>query len=357
MNKEKALEKFTSYLEKLYSSNEIFNAVSLIHSEKHGIQWKRSFGILPDKNFHIASVGKTINATIAAMLIEQGKLIFDDAIDKYLDSSILEGLHVYKGKDYSGEIKISHLLGHTSGLDDYFETKGKNGERIVDMAVKDKDKFWTPEETIEWAKTNLDPIAVPGKKFKYSDTGYQLLGLILQNITDKPLWLLQKDMLFDPLEMNRSYMFFHSEPKSNLSQPLSKIFINKTEVSTYRSLTLDWGGGGIVSTVEDLLKFHKALMNYKLISRDTLEKMLIPNGRISWGMNYGMGLWDISFNKIFFLLPKVRVIGSSGSTGSYMYYNREEDVYFIGTFNHEKFQTKHIRAMINFYSFFKKGIA
>jgi D-alanyl-D-alanine carboxypeptidase len=357
MNKDKALEKFTSYLEKLCKSNEIFSVVSLIHSEKHGIHWKRSVGILPERNFHIASVGKTINAAIAGMLVEQGKLSFEDTIDKYLDSSILDGLHVYKGKDYSKDIQISHLLGHTAGFEDYFEKKGKNGERILDMAVKEKDKFWTPDESLDWAKSNLDPIAAPGKKFKYSDTGYQLLGLILQNITDKPLWQLQKDMIFDPLEMDRSYMFFHSKPKSDLSQPLSKIFVNKTEVSTYRSLSLDWGGGGVVSTVEDLLKFHKSLMNYKLIKRDTLEKMLIPNGRISQGMNYGMGLWDISFNKIFFLLPKVRVIGSSGSTGSYMYYNREEDVYFIGTFNHEKFRAKHIRALINFYSFFKKGIS
>ncbi len=73
-----------------------------------------------DQPNHLASVGKLFTATLIAMLYERGELDFTDRIGAYLDADLMKGLHVYRGRDYSNDITIRHLLMQTSGLYDVF---------------------------------------------------------------------------------------------------------------------------------------------------------------------------------------------------------------------------------------------
>jgi D-alanyl-D-alanine carboxypeptidase len=109
----------------------------------------------------------------------------------------LDGLHIYKNNDYSNKIKIKHLLKQTSGLYDNFWP-------LLEKLLEDKELKMSPREAIIWGKNNLKTHFPPGKKTKYTDTNYHLLGLIIENITGKPFHELLKDYIFVPLEMENS---------------------------------------------------------------------------------------------------------------------------------------------------------
>src|SRR5690606_7598012 len=93
--------------------------------------------------------------------------------------------HIYKGKDYTNQIRIEHLVRNTSGLPDYFEGKTKDG-RFLEVLLKEQDRAWTAEDTVEWSKQYLKPRFVPGTGVHYTNTGFNLLGLIIEHVTAKP---------------------------------------------------------------------------------------------------------------------------------------------------------------------------
>ncbi len=99
---------------------------------KHGDQvWSGHAGnFTHDQPYFIASTTKLFTTAIVLKLRAEGKLTLDDHIAKHLDPAILARLHVFKGHDYSQEITIRHLLGHTSGLPDYFQGKGAHGQSL-----------------------------------------------------------------------------------------------------------------------------------------------------------------------------------------------------------------------------------
>ena len=160
----------------------------VFYSDRLNIHWKFAVGtvgkeqkpITEDHTFHIASIGKTITSALIGKLYEEGKISYDDPIKKFLSDDILKDLHVYEGKSYSDEILVRHLLNHTSGIADYFEEQPKEGKSIIELVIDEPDRFWTPVDTIQWAKDNLEAHFPLGEGFLYSDTGYQLLGLIIE---------------------------------------------------------------------------------------------------------------------------------------------------------------------------------
>ncbi|WP_408956605.1 serine hydrolase domain-containing protein [Natroniella sp. ANB-PHB2] len=131
----------------------------------------------PKQPNYMASVGKLFTSTIISILFEKGELSFDDSISKYLGDELLDGLHVYKGKDYTDHIKIKHLLKQTSGLPENFWP-------LLEDLFEDPNFKISPREAIIWAKDNSETECPPGKEVNYTDTNYHLLGLIIENITD-----------------------------------------------------------------------------------------------------------------------------------------------------------------------------
>lgn len=110
---------------KVNADRKLHNVYLLVHSERLGIHWPMAAGrtdnkrVNPDQPFHTASVGKTFTSAIVAKLVENGLAKFEDPIAHYLPESLMEGLHIYKGKEYSSDIQIKHLLSNTSGLPDF----------------------------------------------------------------------------------------------------------------------------------------------------------------------------------------------------------------------------------------------
>ncbi len=355
--KNRLCTKIQARLDKTVSRNKkLKNALLLVHSEKNNIHWKFAAGtsgpkhkpIDADNPYHIASIGKTFTSVLIARLCERGKISFDDPVSKYLPADMLSGLFVYRGTDYAGKVLVRHLLNHTSGIGDYYEGKPLQGKPIKQLLVEGPGRFWTPDETIAYTRDNQKPVAAPGQKFHYSDTGYNLLGKLIENITGKALHENLHDEILTPLGMDNSCLLFYSEPKEKPSLPLAETYIGGHEVSTYKSISLDWAGGGIVSTTEDLLRFHKALVTHQLIKKETLAQCLNDTGRFSYGMDYGYGILCLNVGTMTLVLPKSFYMwGNFGSIASYMFYNPVYDTYIIGTFNHTAWVVRQVFFIID----------
>ena len=264
----------------------------------------------------------------------------------------------FRGKDHSGEVLVRHLLNHTSGIADYYEDRPISGKPIKKLIIEEPDRFWKPEDTIDFTRRNQKAVSAPGKKFHYSDTGYNLLGKIIENITEKHFHENLHDEIFNPLGMDDSCLFHFSVPKNKSPHKIADIFIGDHEVSAYRSVTIDWAGGGVVSTTEDLLRFHSALVKNVLIKRETFDLCGNDFGKFGPGMYYGYGILFLDIGRMTFILPKkLNMWGNFGSIGAYMFYNPAYDVYIIGSFNHSAYVRKQVFFLIDVIRMLSKALA
>lgn len=321
------------------SDDNVHNASWAILSPSKKIDWSFAAGQfssgekVSDANpFYIASIGKTFTATAIAMLYEQGHLKLDDIIAEHLPQETLRGLHLYEGKDYSNEITIEHLLQHTSGLPDYFEDEttddSPNGMTLL---FADTEKHWAPEALIALSKTSMKPHFKPGTAYRYSDTGYVLLGLIVEHVSGLHLHEFFAQHIFVPLKMKNTYMHLRQQP-GLATKKMAELFADNMELSGFQSLSLDWAGGGLASTARDLNKFQTALHGHQLLTPETLSKMKqwVPESR---GLYYGFGLRKVDVGERFSLAIDYRLIGHTGSTSSFMFFCPDLDIYLSGTFN------------------------
>ena len=321
------------------------NAYLLIHSDASNIHLNLAEGQTGDVSAHIdqpiymASVGKIFTATIIGMLVEKGALSFDDRLSVHLDSELLDSLHVYKGKDYTDQVTIRHLLKQTSGLFDNFWP-------LLKKLLKDPSFQLSPREAVIWGKNNLTSAFPPGKKVKYTDTNYHLLGLIAESVTGKAFHELLHELLFLPLGMEHSYMLQFSNPSKPNNHPVAHFSLNGITVNDYTHYgNLDYAGGGVVAPLEEYLTFMQALTAGKLISSNTLSKMIQESDRLFPGIDYGYGIWKLK--AIPLLLPKSYYCwGCVGATGAFMFYHPALDTYLIGTFNDVSYRTKAVRFMM-----------
>jgi CubicO group peptidase (beta-lactamase class C family) len=127
---------------------------------------------------------------------------------------------------------------------------------------------------------------------------------------------------------------------------MAEMYLEDVEVSGYRSLSVDWAGGGIISTTEDLLRFHQALVRDRLVTPETMGRMQIWV-KMRRGIDYGYGLARLNFKGFFFLLPRsYDSWGNFGSTATFMFYNPAMGLYMIGAFNHTRFVEGQVRFMM-----------
>jgi len=332
------------FRKQVQKDKKIKNAYLLVHSDKTNLHLNLAEGPgesekpNPQQPVYMASVGKLFTSVLVAILKEKGELSFEDHITQYLDSELTDGIHVYKKKDYSGAIQIRHLLNQTSGLPDNFYP-------LFDKLIADHNFEMSPREAVLWAKKNLKPQAVPGKKANYTDTNYHLLGLIVEKICGEPFHAVMKRLIFDPLNMNHSYMLHFSKPENKPEYQEAGFYFNETRINEIKGFAgLDFSGGGVVAPMEDLLQFMKALTDYRLISEKTFEVMMNDKARLYPGWDYGYGIWQV--RPVPVLLPaKYQSWGVLGATGAFMFYHPELEAYIIGSFNHQTWQRRCVRFM------------
>lgn len=282
--------------------------------------------------FYTASITKMLTATSIGILKDDKKLNFEDKIAQYFPEILMSHLHVLDDKDYSKDITIAQLLQHTSGLPDYFSDSTSDGSpNIINQLLIDTNESWSAQEMIQFTKEKMKPHFIPGKGYHYTDTEYVLLALIIEKVSGLSLDKFFQQYIFQPLKMDSSYINLKSKPLKN-QLPMAKFYVGEMELSSLQSLSADWGGGGLVSTTQDLIKFFEAYNNDEIVKKKTRLAMQ------DWvyetvGMEYGFGIRKVSFKDLLKTDKDLQVIGHSGSTASFLWYCPQLDTYIVGALN------------------------
>jgi D-alanyl-D-alanine carboxypeptidase len=297
--------------------------------------------------YHVASIGKLFTATLVYRLAERGRLSLQDPIARYLPPADLDGLFVYAKNDYAGQVTIEQLLAHSSGVADYFEGSTSSGKSFLAEMLANPGTHWTPGALLAFTRQHQVAVGVPGQVFNYSDTGYILLGLIIEAVTGKSFGQNLVEEIFLPLEMGDSYLMFYTEPANTPKRDLEKIWFNDVEVSRFESLSCDWAGGGIVSTTADLLKFSQALRSGRLVSASTFQAMDACSHKFRPGIYYGRGMMEIRFKEFFFLLGRLpRIKGHIGILATHLFYDPTREAHILLNFGDNKRMVQSFRALI-----------
>ena len=242
-----------------------FNGSALV-AENGKVVYKGAFGLAnmewnipntPDTKFRLGSITKQFTATLTMQLVEQGKIKLDAKISDYLPD--------YR-KDIGQKVTIHHLLTHTSGIPSYtgqpgfLENVSRNPYKVDDFVKK-------------YASGNLE--FEPGSKYAYNNSGYFLLGAIIEHVTGKPYEQVLKENIFDPLGMNNTGYDHHDTIIPKRATGYSKTPDGYTNAA-YLDMSIPYAAGSIYSTVEDLYLWDQALYTDKLLSAQSKASMYKP---------------------------------------------------------------------------------
>jgi D-alanyl-D-alanine carboxypeptidase len=336
-------------LDNTVDGEKVFGASFAI--KKDSLTWFGASGdISIDKPYFIASTTKLFTTAILLHLKSEGKLNFEDKISQYLDPFILDGLHLYKGKDYSKELTIKHLLAHTSGLPDYFQGKGANGKSLEDDIKNGNDQFWTFKQAIERTK-GMKPLFIPGSKNKanYSDANFQLLGKIIETISNQSYSQNCHDLILSPLGLSKTYLYQDSKDSSPKS-----LYYKANELIIPKAMASFGADGGIVSTSADMLLFIEGFFTGKLFPSNCLNELQEWN-KIFFPMRSGIGIQLFRLPWIFNPTGSLPYfIGHSGLSGALAYYCPRENIYVAGTVNQVAHPDISFRTMIKLTQIIRK---
>lgn len=257
----------------LYQKYGQFNGSALV-ADNGKVIYKKGFGLAnmewnipntPDTKFRLGSITKQFTATLILQLVEQGKIKLDGKLTDYLPD--------YR-QDTGSKVTIHNLLTHTSGIPSYTSLPGffQNVSRNP----------YTVDEFIrKYASGDLE--FEPGTKFVYDNSGYFLLGAIIEKVTGKPYEQVLKENIFDPLGMKNTGYDHWDTIISKRATGYSRS-PHGFQTAAYLDMSIPYAAGSLYSTVEDLYLWDQALYGEKILSAKSKELMFKPN--LS---NYGYG--------------------------------------------------------------------
>jgi len=245
-----------------------------IESPERGLSWSASAGVSdrqsgselkPNQLFRIASVTKIFVACTILRLYEEGSLSLNDPITKHISHKHDSILKV--GGYESDQITIRHLLTHSSGLFDH-----TNADIYLSSILENPTHEWTRTEQLLIAIKYGKPVCAIGEKFSYSDTGYILLGKIIERVTHKSL----NDAIQEQLEFKRIGLgdTFIENKGENTDDRIHQYLDGEDTYLFNPSIDL-YGGGGLLSTTTDLAIFYQQLFTHNVFkNKSTLDTML-----------------------------------------------------------------------------------
>jgi CubicO group peptidase (beta-lactamase class C family) len=259
----------------LYNKYGSFNG-SVLVSEHGQVIFKKGYGLAnmewqianqPDTKFRLGSITKQFTSMLIMQLVAEGKLHVEDKLSDVLP---------YYRKDTGSQVTLQHLLTHTSGIPSY-------------TAAKDMHEWWHNHFEVEdFVKKHCsgDLEFTPGSKFEYDNSGYFLLGSIIEKVTGKKYEEALQERIFKPLGMHNSG-YDHSEPlmehRAAGYEHGKDGFVN----AEYLDMSIPYAAGSLYSTVEDLYLWDQALYTEKLLSKELKAQMWTPalaNYAYGWGV-------------------------------------------------------------------------
>jgi CubicO group peptidase (beta-lactamase class C family) len=212
----------------------------------------------PDTRFRLGSITKQFTATLILQLAEQGKIKLDGKITDYLPD--------YR-KDTGAKVTIHNLLTHTSGIPSYTSLPGF-------LQNVSRNPFTVDEFIKKYASGDLE--FEPGTRFVYDNSGYFLLGAIIEKVTGKPYEQVLKENIFDPAGMKNSGYDHWGTIINKRATGYSRT-PRGYQNAAYLDMSIPYAAGSLYSTVEDLFLWDQALYGEKLLSAKSRELMFKPN--------------------------------------------------------------------------------
>lgn len=242
-----------------------FNGSALV-AENGKVIYKGGFGMAnmewnipnaPDTKFRLGSITKQFTATLTMQLVEQGKIKLDGKLSDYLPD--------YR-KDIGDKVTIHQLLTHTSGIPSYtglpgfFADVSRNPYKVADFVKK-------------YASGDLQ--FEPGTKFSYNNSGYFLLGAIIERVTGKTYEQALQEMILDKVGMKNTGYDHHDTILEKRATGYAKTG-NGYANAAYLDMSIPYAAGSLYSTVEDLYLWDQALYTDKLLAPQAKEMMYKP---------------------------------------------------------------------------------
>ncbi|SFR69845.1 D-alanyl-D-alanine carboxypeptidase [Agromyces sp. CF514] len=317
-----------------------------VTSERLGLDYR--FGD-QERRFHVASIGKTFTATLVMQLVEAGAFAVDTSLSALLPHDELARLFERDGTaDAAGGATVHHLLTHTSGVADYFDGPVTRGSRMRRLVLDDPDRLWTPAELLAFSRERQRPVGRPGARFAYSDTGYVLLGRVLEQATGRAFHDLLHERVFAPLGLRDSALLFRppSAPDA-AAMDLAPFRLGRIEASRFTSMSCDWAGGGIVATPGDLRAFSRALHRGELIGDASLAYLSTMPNRFRPGIRYGAGMMQVRFEGFSPLLRGLpRPVGHIGVLATHLFHDPVHDAEIVLNFASTREMVRSFRTLI-----------
>jgi CubicO group peptidase (beta-lactamase class C family) len=273
------------WLQRLADADVFSGAVALAHrgellfTQAYG-QANKDFGVpnTLETAFNLGSMNKMFTAVAMAQLVERGRVRFDDYLADFLPD--------FPTPEAARQIQLKHLLSHTAGLGSFFNEKFQSTSRARLRSVNDYLDL-VREEPLQFP---------PGTGWAYSNTGFLVLGAVIEAVTGRDYFDHMRAALFEPLGMHRTECFELDRVNPNLAVGYDKVFSDDGGV-TFRNNLFDHvirGGpaGGGYSTVGDLVRFATALHNHEILTPATTELLLSPKAEVpgpGQGFSYGYG--------------------------------------------------------------------
>jgi D-alanyl-D-alanine carboxypeptidase len=233
--------------------------------------------LTPAARYRVGSVTKTFVSTVTLQLVGEGRLRLDDTVERWLPGLVPNG----------EAITLRMLLNHTSGLFDYTEDPA-----FIERLINDPTNPASPRQLIAIARMH-PPNFPPGEGWSYSNTGYIVVGLILEAATSQPVERLVRQRIIGPLGLtgitfptrSPSISGYHAHGYRQPTAPGAP-YLDVTPFSP----TLAWTAGAIISTADDLRRFYGALLRGRLLRPALLEQMLttVP---VQPEFGYGLGIY------------------------------------------------------------------
>lgn len=289
-------ENLQTTIEAIYAENPSSVGIMVhVESPEHGISWSGAIGysnkntktlLEPDEPALIASSIKTYVSATILRLVEEGKLSIGQPIKKLL-SDKTRTLFEEGGYDLE-EIRIKHLLSHTSGIENYAN------QDYIDFIDENKTYRWTRDEQLELTIKVGPPLGKPETLFNYTDANYLLCTEIIENIYNEPFYTAMRELLrYESLGLNNTW-FPTLEEKPEGTKPLVHQYWGKYNWDTYDiDVSVDlYGGGGIACTPEDLASFSYNLFNANIVEDTTILNSIFTHIQTNDSVqrNYYLGL-------------------------------------------------------------------
>ena len=262
-------------------------------------------------------MSKTFTAVLVMRRVERGDLNLNAKLSRFFPRRFVQKIH-----PDAQRITLEHLLNHTAGLWDFALSREWFDEIRGDLGA-----YRDPQAILAWAVEHGRPVGGVGERHVYSDTGYVLLGRLLELTSGQSYAKLCRDEILDPLGMKTTWLEGHEEPRSNLSHA----YAGRDDALQIHG-SVDWAAGGHVSNVDDLVRFVRGLFrDHALIGPPALDQMLttVPTQQHRYGLGVGVRYEKASRNPA----ERQTLWGHSGHWGSFMFYLPAWRASIAGTVN------------------------